>query len=261
MNLSGPNIKILRSPCTESLQKKKGPMRWAVIEYPRRGVKDTATIYGQEIDYVIQNRQHYAGVVLKVYSPGGRVTTYGYLYGQTKRLRTAGLEVVGLVDEVAASGGYMMLLPANKILAGEFALIGSVGVVATVLNFYEILSRNGVLAREYTAGEFKRTVSNFNEVTPELEEEFKTQLEEIAVQFRDVVQEHRPSVSRELLNGKVWSGRAALERGLIDGLANSNQYLMELNATSELVYVVAPEKGGIENKNPHFLVFLLRFLD
>ena len=236
----GPvSVKVNRIACKLPATGNGKPI--AVIEYPRKGVKDPVALYGQDVDYVVESADLFGGVVVKIYSPGGAVTTYGYLYEQTKRLRKANLEVTAIVDEVAASGGYLMLLPANKVIAGEFAVIGSIGVVATVLNFHDLLSRNGVLAREYTAGEFKRTVSPYNQITPELEVEFRSQLEEIAVQFREVVMAHRPQVGIELLNGKVWSGKKALELGLIDELGNSNEYLMALNACSELVLVAAQE--------------------
>ena len=71
-------------------------------------------------------------VVLKLNSPGGTITGYGYATLQLMRLRSAGIRLTACVDIIAASGGYMMACVASKIVASPFAILGSIGVVAYV---------------------------------------------------------------------------------------------------------------------------------
>src|SRR5665213_1456488 len=91
--------------------------------------------------------------------------SYGLAAAQLFRLRDAGISLTVCVDKVAASGGYMMACTANKIVAAPFAIIGSIGVVASIPNFHRLLKKHDVDFEEMTAGEFKRTVTMFGEIT------------------------------------------------------------------------------------------------
>jgi serine protease SohB len=104
-------------------------------------------------------------VVLNLESPGGVVHGYGLGAAQVLRLRDKNIPVTVCVDKVAASGGYLMSVPAQKIFAAPFAILGSIGVIAQVPNVNRLLKKFDVDYKEYTAGEFKRTVSLFGEVT------------------------------------------------------------------------------------------------
>src|SRR5208282_4577229 len=86
---------------------------------------------GHEIDAVLTvARPGTDEVVLRLQSPGGTVTGYGLAAAEVSRLRDRKIKVTVSVDQVAASGGYMMACAADKIVAAPFALIGSIGVVA-----------------------------------------------------------------------------------------------------------------------------------
>ncbi len=91
-------------------------------------------------------------VVLVLHSGGGSVTGYGLASAQLSRIKAAGLPLTVCVDEVAASGGYMMAAVADRIVASPFAILGSVGVIATVPNFSSRLQREGVEVEDVTAG-------------------------------------------------------------------------------------------------------------
>jgi ClpP class serine protease len=80
------------------------------------------------------------------------------------RPRDKAIKVTVCIDRIAASGGYMIACVADKIVAAPFAIIGSIGVVAQVPNVHRLLKKHDVDFQE-TAGEFKRTVSVFGEIT------------------------------------------------------------------------------------------------
>ena len=77
-------------------------------------------------------------------SGGGYVTAYGLAAGQLKRFKDHNMTLTVCVEQVAASGGYMMCCVADKIIASPFALLGSIGVVASVPNLYERSQREGM---------------------------------------------------------------------------------------------------------------------
>jgi serine protease SohB len=83
-------------------------------------------------------------VVVRVESPGGSVTGYGLAASQLLRLRDSGVALTACVDQVAASGGYLMACAADKIISAPFAITGSIGVVAQVPNVHRLLQKNSI---------------------------------------------------------------------------------------------------------------------
>ena len=122
---------------------------------------------GLEIDAVLTvARPETDEVALRLESPGGTVTGYGLAAAEVLRFRERKIKVTALVDQVAASGGYMMACAADRIVAAPFAVVGSIGVVAPVPNLHRLLQKNEIDFEEMTAGEFKRSVSLLGEITP-----------------------------------------------------------------------------------------------
>jgi serine protease SohB len=182
---------------------------------------------GREIDAVLTIARAGADeVVVRIESPGGTVTGYGLAATQLGRLREAGITLTACVDQVAASGGYLMACVADRIVAAPFALLGSIGVVAQVPNLNRLLKKNDIDFEEMTAGEFKRSVSIFGEITPAGREHFRGKLDATHDAFKNFVLRGRPRLDiAKVANGDVWLGREALELGLIDELAASDGYL------------------------------------
>ena len=85
-------------------------------------------------------------------SGGGTVTGYGLASAQLQRMKDAGLHLTVCIDQVAASGGYMMACVGDKIIASNFAVVGSIGVISTIPNFSERLQREGIIVEDVTAG-------------------------------------------------------------------------------------------------------------
>jgi serine protease SohB len=115
-------------------------------------------------------------VVVRLESAGGAVPHYGLAAAQLVRLRDKGIRVTVCIDRIAASGGYMMACVADRIVAAPFAIIGSIGVVAQVPNLHRLLKKHDVDFQEMTAGEFKRTVSVFGEITDRGRHKFQEEL-------------------------------------------------------------------------------------
>jgi serine protease SohB len=177
-------------------------------------------------------------VVLRLENPGGTVNHQGLAASQLLRIRDRGFPLTICVDTMAASGGYMMACVATRILAAPFAVIGSIGVVAQVPNFYRLLDRFGVDVEQFTGGEFKRTVTMFGENTDADRAKLTEQIHETHDLFKSFVAAHRPQVDlTTVATGEYWYGTRALELNLIDELITSDDYLLKARERADLFEV------------------------
>ncbi len=205
------------------------------------GSKDAQEVENlrEEITAVLQLATDKDEVLVSVESPGGTVQGYGLAAAQLMRIRERNIPLTVAVDRVAASGGYLMACVANQIVASPFAIVGSIGVVSQVPNFFRLLQKHSVDVKEYTAGEFKRTVSMLGEITEKGETKFREQLENIHSHFKEFVQSHRPKLNlAEVANGEYWLATEGLKKGLVDRLITSDGFLQEKFAAGWPIYQV-----------------------
>ena len=179
-----------------------------------------------QISFLLQIAQPADEIVVRLTSPGGAVPQYGLASSQLERLKQAGLRCIVCVDTVAASGGYMMAAVADKIIAAPFAIIGSIGVVAGIPNFHRVLQKNEVDYHLFTAGKYKRTVTPFTEVTDEGKQKLQDDITAIHEAFKRLIKEGRPDVDiEEIATGEYWLASQAKEKGLVDEIMTSDDYL------------------------------------
>ncbi|MBY0551883.1 MAG: S49 family peptidase [Candidatus Obscuribacterales bacterium] len=199
---------------------------------------DRQTI-ARQIDEVVINKGRLQGAVVILSSPGGGVAQYGQLYAEMERFRKENIDLTVCVDTVAASGGYLGSLPANRIIAAPFAMVGSIGVVAQVPNYRKLLERLGVDYRTFTAGKYKRTVTTTGEDTPEAVAHFKEQLEAIHKQFTAAVTKYRKVDPDKACTGAHWTAQESMDQGLnlVDELGTSQEFLFKLNADRDLIFI------------------------
>lgn len=210
--------------------------------------------FARLVDEVVINKAKFSACAVVASSPGGTVTGYGHMYMQMKRLRDAGIYLIVLIDEYAASGGYLMSLPANIIVAPPLSVIGSIGVVQEFLNFHDLLKSLGVRPMTLTAGKFKRTLSPTGEVTPEAEAKVKEELAVMHRQFIALVKQWRPQIDADkVCTGEHWSAQEAfdLKLGLVDALESPEGYLLALNQEADII--------ELSTKSDPFERGLLRF--
>ena len=179
-------------------------------------------------------------VLIRVESAGGAVHSYGYASSQIARLKKAGIKTTVAVDRIAASGGYMMACVADRIISAPFAIVGSIGVVAELPNFNKVITDLGVEYKQYTAGEYKRTISTWAPITEEGETKFLHDLRETYDLFKTHVSTYRPSMNiDELATGEHWYGTQALDKGLVDEVKTSDEWILDkMTSDSEVLKVV-----------------------
>ena len=167
-------------------------------------------------------------VIVNLMSPGGLVNSYGLCASQLQRIRDRGITLTVTVDEVAASGGYLMACVANKIVAAPFSYIGSIGVIAGIPNFRRLINKYDVDYEQITAGKFKRTLSVFGENTEEGRAKFKEELDAVHTRFKEQVLRYRPHLDADkVTTGEHWLAVDAKELGLVDEIATSDEYIKE----------------------------------
>lgn len=203
----------------------------------------------EEVTAILQSATSEDEVVLRLESPGGVVHGYGLAAAQLIRLKEHKIPLTICVDAVAASGGYMMACVADKILAAPFAIVGSIGVVAQVPNFHRVLKKYDVDYKEYTAGDYKRTVSLLGEITPKGEEKFQERLVDTHVLFKAFVHKFRPHVDvNKVATGEYWFGEEAVKLGLVDTLKTSDEYLLSFDKDTPIFELSYHQKKSLSDK-------------
>ena len=192
----------------------------------------------EEISAVLPNAQACDEILLRLESPGGVVHGYGLAASQLSRVKDAGVTLVIAVDKVAASGGYMMACVGDRILAAPFAVLGSIGVVAQMPNFHRLLKKNDVDIEQFTAGEFKRTITMFAENTDKGRRKFESELEETHDLFKQFVSDNRQGIDIDKIStGEIWYGQQAIDVGLADEISTSDGYLQRMAKDRDLIEV------------------------
>lgn len=166
-------------------------------------------------------------VVIVLDSSGGYVPHYGAAASELARLKGV-VPTSVVIDKVAASGGYLMAVQADSIVAAPFAIIGSIGVVGQMPNINRLLKRHDVDVELHTSGKYKRTLTMIGENTEAGRAKFKQELQETHDLFKEHVLSARPKLDIEAVaTGETWYGKRALEVGLIDEINTSNGYIYE----------------------------------
>jgi len=164
------------------------------------------------------------GILLNIDSPGGGVAVAQELYAEVRRLRDEkGKTVVAYLSSVGASGAYYVACAADQIVANPGSVVGSIGVIMEWLNYGNLLEWAKLSNIVFTSGEFKNTGTPTREPTAREQEYFQGLIDDMYVQFVEAVaigRELEISEVRELADGRVFTGREAKKREMIDEIGN-----------------------------------------
>jgi signal peptide peptidase SppA len=192
-------------------------------------------------------------VAIQINSPGGSAVQSVLIH---KRIRALAeekrLKVYVFAEDVAASGGYLLALAGDEIYADASSIVGSIGVVTAGFGLHELINKIGVERRVYTAGANKTTLDPFLPEKPEDVERVKAIQRDVHAEFIGLVKARRGSkIEKEgesLFTGEFWSGKKALELGLIDGLADLRSKMRELHGEEVRFKLVSPPTGWLRRK-------------
>jgi protease-4 len=161
-------------------------------------------------------------VVLRVDSPGGSAYASEIIRQEVELLKAAGKPVVASMGTYAASGGYWISAPADKIYASPTTITGSIGIFGFFMTFENTLSKLGI----YTDGVGTTDIAGFGitrELTPGMANIIQLNIERGYRDFVELVANNRNMTTAQvdaIAQGRVWSGSKALELGLVDALGD-----------------------------------------
>ena len=181
-------------------------------------------------------------VALLINSPGGSPTQSALLADRIRGLADdKHVPVLAFCEDIAASGGYWVACAADEIIAHPTSLVGSIGVVSRGFGLHGLLERFGVERRLYTAGANKARLDPF---LPEQEEDvvwLHGMQAELHRMFRDWVCSRRGDMlatdQQDLFTGEVWTGRRAVELGLVDRLGTMRGEMSKRYPNAQIVTV------------------------
>lgn len=159
-------------------------------------------------------------ILLEVDSPGGAVTPSDEIYAALEYFKHAESErmVMVFIRDLGASGAYYAAMAGDYIMAEPTAIVGSVGVIMQTLNMKGLGEKIGLRSVTIASGENKDMLNPFEEVDPQHRAMLQALVDGMQDRFASIVMGSRGLESRELLDGRVFSSRQALDAGLLDGV-------------------------------------------
>src|SRR5499433_4147715 len=185
-------------------------------------------------------------IILRIDSPGGGVSASQEIYREVKRVKDEKKKkIVASMASVAASGGYYIACPADRIFANPGTITGSIGVIAEWLNYKELVEWAKLKPVVFKSGEMKDTGSPVRDLTESDKKYFQGMIDELYSQFVTAVTEGRQGkgdagveLTRErvvqLADGRVYTGETAKKNGLVDEIGN---YEDVVKATAKLANI------------------------
>lgn len=192
--------------------------------------------------------KHAKAVALVINSPGGSPVQSRQIYLRIRQLAAEKkLPVLVFVEDVAASGGYMIACAGDEIFCDPSSILGSIGVVGGTFGFQELIRKIGIERRLYTAGANKAMLDPFLPENPDDVARIKALQREIHALFIGLVKESRGSrlkgADDVLFSGEYWAGESSVALGLADAIGDLRSTLRARYGDKVLTPVVAPPSG------------------
>src|SRR6195952_2936816 len=187
-------------------------------------------------------------VALVINSPGGSPVQSRQIYLRIRQLATEKkLPVLVFVEDVAASGGYMLACAGDEIFCDPSSILGSIGVVGGSFGFQELIKKIGVERRLYTAGEHKAMLDPFLPEDPDDVARVKALQREIHAIFIALVKRSRGNrlkgAEDVLFSGEYWAGETSISLGLADAIGDLRSTLRARYGDKVQTPVIAPPPG------------------
>jgi signal peptide peptidase SppA len=187
-------------------------------------------------------------VALVINSPGGSPVQSRQIYLRIRQLAAEKeLPVLVFVEDVAASGGYMLACAGDEIFCDPSSILGSIGVVGGSFGFQELIKKIGVERRLYTAGEHKAMLDPFLPENPDDVARVKALQREIHAIFIALVKQSRGSrlkgADDVLFSGEYWAGETSISLGLADAVGDLRSTLRARYGDKVVMPVIAPASG------------------
>ena len=218
----------------------------------RPGLTLSSTARSLERAFATRNAR---AVALIINSPGGSPAQSHLIFRRIRQLAAEKkLPVIAFVEDVGASGGYMLACAADEIICDQFSIVGSIGVVGGSFGFPKLMEKLGVERRLYTAGERKVMLDPFQPEKPEDVKRIKAIQKDIHQHFIALVEDRRAaklkSNEKTLFSGEFWTAQTAIDIGLADGIGDLRSTLRERYGEKVRMPVISESRGFFSRRIP-----------
>jgi serine protease SohB len=199
--------------------------------------------------------RHARAVALIINSPGGSPTQSHLIFCRIRQLAAEKkLPVIAFVEDVGASGGYMLACAADEIICDQFSIVGSIGVVGGSFGFPKLMEKLGVERRLYTSGDRKVMLDPFQPEKPEDVKRIKGIQKDIHQHFIALVEDRRAgklkSNEKTLFSGEFWTAPAAIELGLADSIGDLRSTLRQRYGDKVRMPLISESRGFLSRRIP-----------
>jgi signal peptide peptidase SppA len=194
-------------------------------------------------------------VAIVINSPGGSAVQSHLIFRRIRQLAAEKEKtVIAFVEDVAASGGYMIACAADEIVCDPASIVGSIGVVGGSFGFHGLIEKLGIERRLYTSGEHKAMLDPFLPENPDDVARLKAIQRTIHDMFIDLVKERRGALlvgpEDDLFSGAYWTGTTAQEYGLVDHIGDLRSVLRARYGEKVAMPLIAAERGLFGRRLP-----------
>jgi len=194
-------------------------------------------------------------VALSINSPGGSPSQSHLIYKRIRQLSAEkNIPVLAFVEDVGASGGYMLACAADEIICDTFSIVGSIGVVGGSFGFAKAIDKLGIERRLYTSGERKAMLDPFLPEKPEDVKRLKAIQKDIHDHFIALVKERRAGklngAEKTLFSGEYWTAHTAVEMGLADHVGDLRSVLRARYGEKVRTPLISAERSLLGRRLP-----------
>jgi serine protease SohB len=189
-----------------------------------------------------------AAVALSINSPGGSPVQSHLIFRRIRELADEHKRpVIAFIEDAGASGGYMIACAGDEVIADPYSIVGSIGVVGGSFGFDKLIAKIGVERRLYTSGEHKAMLDPFLPENPDDVERLKELQRHIHEDFIALVKSRRGAKlqgpENDLFSGEYWTGKKAMELGLVDAIGDLRGTLRERFGDKVVTPLITAERG------------------
>jgi serine protease SohB len=194
-------------------------------------------------------------VALVINSPGGSPSQSNLICRRIRQLsEEKNIPVIAFIEDVGASGGYMLACAADEIVCDEYSIVGSIGVVGGSFGFPKLMEKLGIERRIYTAGERKVMLDPFEPEKPDDVKRIKVIQKEIHERFIALVKERRAGklkgTDKTLFSGEFWTAQKAIDLGLADSIGDLRSFLRTRYGEKVRTPLIAAERSLFGRRLP-----------
>lgn len=187
-------------------------------------------------------------VALVINSPGGAAVQSHMIFQRIRALADEKRKkVIVAVEDVAASGGYMIAVAGDEIVVDASSIVGSIGVLFAGFGFTKLMEKVGIERRVHTAGTSKSMLDPFSPEKTEDVERLKALQEDVHADFIALVRSRRPNLAHDpdLFTGAFWSGSRAVALGLADRVGDLRSVLRKAYGDNVRLLSIRTDKRGL----------------